>query len=404
MCPMRHKFIINTLSLLSIKGVDFLVPLIVFPILINKLGFSEFGFISLGFAFSMYFIAIFQYGNNLVAVKYIASEINKAKHSSYVINVLCSQIILFFVSFILVYLSTLNEALHEYNKLFLLSVSYALAEALIPTWLYQGKEKMKALGGVGVISKFCLLTYLSFLMPESSSYIEVFLAFIISSLFSALLLLCYGYKSAWYNFTLPSLSGIYNYYKNGGQAFVVQFTPALYTSSIILVLGFYTTNEIVGIFSAAQKFVNISLSFLLIIFNVAYPYLIKNRDKENFFSHRYIVLSALLCLGSVLVLPYLTKLIINEGVKEINSNIAFLAPMILFFGIRIAYGQLHCYLNRKEKQYSYIVTIGSLTGLFCSVFIIKEYGSNGAIILMNLVNFIMASLVIFYKFQRKEDI
>lgn len=387
----------NFVSLLTIKGVDFLVPLVIFPILINRLGIEEFGVISLGFAFSMYLSAIFQYGNNLIAVRKVATIKEKSDMSAYISSVFSAlffTVLLFGILFLLILKLSFAT---KYIELLTFAFILSLTESILPSWLYQGKEEMKPLGVVGSVSKVCLVFYLAFYLPEESGFQDVFLGFIISSFISAFLLICYARHKSWFVFELPDFNDVLKYYRDGFHSFLIQFAPTLYTSSVILVLSFYASNTVVGQFSAAQKFINISLSLLFISFNVIYPFIVKNKKKLNKLSHLYVITSFVLMFASVLLLPNLLSLIIKTNIESISTFLIYLSPMIFFFGIRIGYGQLYYLITNKEIVYSRLIVVVSLLGFVFSWFVIKKYNVYGAIAIMNLVNFAMAISILYLR-------
>ena len=67
-----HRVIKNFGYLVLTKGIDFILPLVLWPFLIKALGIETFGILSFVLAVSLYFGAFMQYGFNITAVRDVA--------------------------------------------------------------------------------------------------------------------------------------------------------------------------------------------------------------------------------------------------------------------------------------------------------------------------------------------
>ena len=402
---MKKLLLGNLTSLLLIKGVDFFIPIFIFPLLINRLGIEKFGIISFAFAFAIYFSGVVQYGNNLTIVRAVAKHKENVKKINFCVSntlvaISCSSIISILITLCLIQLPIFKED----GEVLFFGVLYVIFESYIPTWLFQGYQKMVPLGIVGVLSKLGLMLYLIFFLSPDDSPTVVMYAFMLTSLVTAISLLGYArFKKLITRFT-PSYDGIYKFYKTGFHAFVTQFSPTLYSSSVVVLLGITANPAVVGVFVAAQKFVNISISFLLIVFNVIYPFLINKRYLEIKFSFLFAFASLCLVFITILFGHFFLGYVLDEKAEEISLLMTLLSPMILFFGLRISLGQLHFFLDSNEKAYSKILVLSSLVGLFLSLFIIPAFVELGAVFIMVLVNILIVLMVLYKRFFRTDKV
>ncbi|WP_265503647.1 oligosaccharide flippase family protein, partial [Providencia heimbachae] len=72
---MDKTIIKNIFSMFSIQGVNYLIPLIMVPYLVRKLGLDGFGVYSIILAITQYFVIITDYGFSLSASRQIALNI-----------------------------------------------------------------------------------------------------------------------------------------------------------------------------------------------------------------------------------------------------------------------------------------------------------------------------------------
>ena len=72
MNPDKINIIKNFSYLAMTKGVDFIVPILLLPYLVNALGIEQFGLLSFALAIGIYFSSMMQYGYNISAVRAIS--------------------------------------------------------------------------------------------------------------------------------------------------------------------------------------------------------------------------------------------------------------------------------------------------------------------------------------------
>ena len=390
------KLLANFISLLSIKGLDFLLPILIFPVLILKLGIASFGDYSFVMAFSLYFLGIMRYGHNISAVKNIAHTSDHILEVSKIFfETSFSILILIIASFLVVFL--VSPLITNVDPILLyLGLLYVAFEALNPTWLFQGLEIMKNIAFIGIFSRIVLFTCILAFVDNEKDLALVFLFYDISSLLALFLSYYLIYKKKLVAFCQPQIRDIFNIYRQGFSAFSSQFAPTLYSSSVIFFLGLYSTSASVGIFSAASKIVNIYNSLAFVMASVFFPFLSRKFFYHKLFSKLMLMSSAVFMLSNYFLADALTSLLLGHYDREASDMIKNLTPMILFISVRLTYGQNKMMIIGHGKTYQKIVLSVCLVSFFISWYMVKEYGLYGAILTVLFASGSMASGTIFF--------
>jgi PST family polysaccharide transporter len=392
----------NFVSLLSVKGVDFLIPIIIFPMLINKLGLDEFGVLTLVLAISAYFGAIIQYGHNYSAVRTIARIKSDKSSVSEVFSNTMGAIITMAVLSVLFVISLLAFGVFDEIKLLIIiAIAYVVIESLSPTWLFQGIEKMEYIGIVNLVSKLFLVFILMFVIEEGDKSDDVLIVFLLTATMTSVTLLFIVKIKGVARWSFPDILGVIDIIKKGWPAFLSQFAPTLYSSSAIFILGIASSHYVVGVFGAATKFINIFISLGFIFSAVFYPFLSRNFHHFVLYKRLMLLFAVLAPVFMYVVSPLLIPLIINESADEIVNVIQMLVPMIGFIYIRLVFGQNFLMLTGQDKVYGKIVLFSCVFSLLLSLLLIPMFGLIGGVSILLIASFLMATLSVLYYIKSK---
>ncbi|WP_148872425.1 oligosaccharide flippase family protein, partial [Serratia marcescens] len=131
-------------SLFSIQAVNYILPLLIIPLLVRVLGVELFGTYILILTVIQYFIIASEYGFNLTATRKIAINIeSKQSVSKFFFAVISAKLLIAGIGVIA--LNTVLLLLPQYHKYILyLNFGYlsVLGSIFFPIWLYQAYEKM----------------------------------------------------------------------------------------------------------------------------------------------------------------------------------------------------------------------------------------------------------------------
>ena len=139
-------FIKNFINLSLNQGLNIVITLIITPVLFQRLGESQYGFVNLSFSIVILLAIIVSYGYNLNGPQKIAvykSDLEKFKFLSQVITLrLFIASILFSIIVLSFYLLGIFK---NYWMILFPSLLILFSEALFPLFYLQGKDKLNTL-------------------------------------------------------------------------------------------------------------------------------------------------------------------------------------------------------------------------------------------------------------------
>nr|HPJ92510.1 oligosaccharide flippase family protein [Deltaproteobacteria bacterium] len=255
--------------------IQYLAPLIVLPYLVRVIGPAKFGIISFAQAIAYYFALLPDIGTNLYAPREIALiKDNRDILSKFVAGILVLKALVLLVTLILYFLViTFVQKFHAEALVFIFSAGYIIGESFIPVWFFQGLEKMVNITiGVFIIRVLALISIFIFIQqPDDYLYVPLINsgALIIGVVFMyGLIFFREGIK-----IISPDSDLLRRITRDSFPLFVSNLVRNLHTGLNIAVLGFFTSNTIVGYYSAAERLIKAGLGLLTQLSNVFYPYI-----------------------------------------------------------------------------------------------------------------------------------
>lgn len=137
----------NIFSLGTLQIFNYIVPLLVLPYVLRIIGPAKFGEIAFSLSFVSLFAIIVNYGFNLsVTGKIAALKTDTKKVSEIFCSAIAIRIVLAMLSFVGIWsISSLFPSIFPHQQLVFVCAIMLIGEALLPSWMYQGMEKMKYL-------------------------------------------------------------------------------------------------------------------------------------------------------------------------------------------------------------------------------------------------------------------
>jgi PST family polysaccharide transporter len=381
----------NFIALLILRGFQFIIPLITMPYIISVVGFENFGLISVSLSVSLFFGALVQYGFAITATRKIARHQNDHQ----MIEKIFSQTILtkYFLALVSIFLFLpLVFTIEKFSSqalLYIFSFCFVAAKSLFPIWFFQGIEKMKYITILSLASNVLFLSFLYVFVREKPDFIIVPLLNAISSTImfvTALCLVRYKFKV---RLTLNCYSDIKNTLVEGRQAFITQLAPTLYNNSTVLLLGVFTNNMTVGLYSAATKIIDAAVSLAYVLSSTFLPFISKNITRHKLFK------KIMLCSGVVLTLitfvfsENITRLFFGIN-SEITSYISWLSICIFLLFFSMAFGTNFLMLIDKDRLVQNITIFTSFLFFLVALIVIPLFGIWGAIFVVIGARFVIS--------------
>ena len=349
----------NFLSLASLQGVNYILPLLTFPYLVRVLGVENFGLLAFATAVISYFNIFTDYGFNLTATREISIyRDNREKVTEIFSAVMSIKIVLMLISFI--FLTILVFSFEKFSKdweVYFFTFGMVIGQVLFPVWFFQGMEKMKYITYLNIVAK-TFFTVLIFLFVKEQS------DFYLVPLFTSLGFILVGVWSLWivrYHFAIrfkyqPKENLVF-YLKDGWYLFQAQMYVNLYNASTVSILGVLTNNIVVGYYTIAERIVK-SVGGLFIPANQAiYPFIAKlcteSKNKMMHFIRRismiYLMVSILIFSGLYIYKDMIIIFVHGSLSKEISEVYTILLFMLFTLPFTTLYGQMMVIFHQSKK-------------------------------------------------------
>ncbi len=255
----------NAFLLSGLQVISYLVPLIIIPYLFRALGPERFGLIAFAEAFIHYFMILTDYAFNISATKEVSlARGDDAKISKIFSAVMIAKFILLGISgLILALIITTVPKFQNEQLLYILGFGAVIGNALFPSWLFQGIEKMKYIVRVKMFGEFAFAVSILFFVKGPDDYLMIPL--LNSSIFGAtgligLIVVFWRVKLV---FRFPDLNAVRHQFMAGKDLFYSIVAINAYTTTRVFAVGLLTTNTLTGFYSIAEKIANIAQTFPL---------------------------------------------------------------------------------------------------------------------------------------------
>jgi len=400
----------NITSLFSIKIASYLIPLVTLPYLVRVL--EPVGYGQLGFAIAIinYFVILVNYGFDLSATQKIAQCNNDiVKVSKIFWNITFVRAFAAIIGAGLLYLSTVISAdLYAIRDLLFFCYITVIGIALYPQWLFQGKEQLGLISSSQIIFQVLNIPLL-FLFVNIKE--DAGKAALISSL-PTLLTFLYSVhlikKRKWIEWCQPSINCMVKELKDGWHLFISSAAISIYTTSIIVVLGFVSGPESVAIYVAANRLLKAALGIYTPISAAYYPRintLMKESKSKAIESIKYLmkmqfILTLLISASLLFFSPLVIPLLFGEQYIESIFILQLLSCLPIVVGLSNIFGvQVLITFGFKKEFSKVLIFVGffSLFALFPLCYYFSTTGAAMAAILSELLVTVLMLWVVIEK-------
>lgn len=396
----------NFLYLSILNGLNILLPLITLPYILHMVGKANYGIYSYVYMVVQYVIIFSTYGFNFSATK----QISQCRQDRDRVNVIYNSVIIaklmiaFVLSALLLAFSWIVFRDEHATYMFVLGLGMVLGDIFTPVWLFQGMEKMKYMTIVNASSKI-LFTLLVFLVIRNSDdYILLIALNSAGYLLSGLISLWLAGRQFGMKLGLAGVSSIIYQIKEGSAVFGSTFGMYLYRNANVIILKQLAPNDVVGLYSAAEKVIKGFQSLISPLAQALFPHLSlrfkASTDTENIallkrlsipFTCVVLVVSALVYVFA----PWISNILCGADMRDCIPLIRIMTLVILFGEINYLIGIVGLVNLDLQKQFFVSVLI---TGVFSVVFILifaGRYGAYAASASMSLSELLLTVLCLY---------
>ena len=327
----RHRLIGNTFSLTVLQCANYVLPLITLPYLFRKLDAVNYGFYGLvTFAQSciQYFVILTDYGFALSATRDISTHrTNRAEVATIFSAVYTAKFALLAVSFlVLLGLVVVVPRFAADPWVYLFMFGVVVGQVLFPAWFFQGIERMEFVAMLNLLAKLLFTVLIFVVVRRKEDYLLVPLMNSLGSIVAGLLGLLIALVKFRVKPVLPSFQSLVRQVKASHQIFVAKAATSLYTTSNVVILGFFASDTIVGYYGAGEKIVRAVQGLTLPFSQAAYPYVSRLACESPIKALRFIrkvTLPLIVVTGGLSIMRLLSAPLIAEvGLGDTSGQTA----------------------------------------------------------------------------------
>lgn len=400
-----RRILKNFLALGIVQGSNFIIPIIIMPFVIKRVGAEGFGEIALAQVIMTFFITISDYGFNLTATREVALKRGDVLSISKVLfSVLFSKFIIILILFCLLLAAVLCiPALRPYSLLYLLSFASIIGQGLLVNWLFQGIERMKFITYVTLFARLVfVILVLSFIRTRADNVYFIFFTGV-GNMLAGLASIIVAFKLLKLQVLLPTAAEVKNELKNGWHIMVSNLSVSTYMYINVLVLRFFTNDTVVGYFSIAEKIIFAARQLLGVYFQVIYPQVcqLALKSKEQLFlflKKNYLYFIFCMFLAGVLLL-FLAEPVVSyfiSGSQAIPAEFLRIMAFVPFIVcLNIPSYQVLLAFNKKEVLLKIFIT-GALLNIILNLLLVQKWGAIGSSYVVLTTEVFITSCLIYF--------
>lgn len=414
MIPSKNRILLkNIASLGVVQVVNYIFPLLTIPYASRIIGPDGFGLINYITAFVSYFVLMVYYGFDLTATRKIAVDPdNLALRSSVFSEVTCARLLLFLVSIVGFTLCIISVPhLSENIKLSLVLFLSVISALITPQYVFQGLQKLPVLSML-ITVKGIINTSLIFIFVSTKADLLLYASItVFSNVFLSLIAILYVIFVLKIKFSFYSIKHSIAILVEGRLLFFSSIIYALYTTTNIIILGFFAGTTTIGYYSTAVNFIVVVQSVVNIpLSSSLYPYIGKSfsEGKENgILKLRKIVplvfyFTAAISLGIFILAPYLVPLVYGESFAGSIISVQILCVMPLISAMSSLMG-IQTMLNLKmDNLYLKITSFAAVFSLIMNVVMGYYFSYIGTSVSYLLTELLIC--ILFYQFLKRKNL
>jgi PST family polysaccharide transporter len=251
------------------------LPLIPFLYLFRVLGEEKCGLIIFAQGCVQYFVILTDYGFAFSATRDISTHrMNPAEVAAIFSGVFVVKLALLALSFLV--LLGLVAVVPEFAAdpwIYLFMFGVVVGQVLFPAWFFQGIERMEFVALLNLLAKLLFTLLIFVVVRREEDYLLVPLMNSLGSVVAGTLGLLIALTKFRVRPVLPSRQTLVQQVKASGQIFVAKAATSLYTSSNVVILGFFAGYDIVACYGSGEKIVCAVQGLLLPFSQAGYPYI-----------------------------------------------------------------------------------------------------------------------------------
>ena len=270
---MQRQLFRNVFFLGLFQVTNYLVPLIVIPILLDRIGVEKYGITALAVGIMNVLAGVGDYGLNLTGTREISKDPSNLKiQVDQTRRILTLRIILILILFGGLSLSIAIVPLWRENAMVILS-SYLIvvARLILPIWYFQGRQEMHWITLINFISRLMYIISILLFVHQEDDYVFVNLLNGTCWLLSAVGTLFIVFQHIGISNFRIDLQECWSDAKRNTSLFLANSTSTAYRNGAIVIAGFILSGEVLGVFAVIDRIIAIICSSASVVFRSLFP-------------------------------------------------------------------------------------------------------------------------------------
>ena len=319
---------------------NYLVPILVIPLLLSRVGLESYGMIVLAQGIMNFAVAIADFGFNLTGTRLISlARGDLFLQRSVTQKILVIKVLLLSVTFVvLTFLVKIVSQWQHYEYLILISYFIVIGNVLMPVWYFQGVQKMIWLALLNFLSRIFYLGAVLFFIKSSDDLLWVNfyngLGWCIASFFGWVVL----FRKMKFRFDKHSLNTIYLFWHKNVPIFLSEGVTAFYRNIGVVIAGFFLSAPLMGIFVIIDRIMMLIANSYTLVYRAIFPMLcnfVKESDRilKDFLYSIFSKLLVLVFLGMAFVIFFGRPLIEMFSDKIVSTDLGshlWILPAFIF--------------------------------------------------------------------------
>ena len=364
-----------------------ILPLITTPYLSRVLGAEGNGIYSYTYAIVTYFILFGSLGVALYGQREIAyAQEYPEKRKKIFIEIVIFRFITIFIASIFYFFLFVKGA--EYQIYYQILMLELIAAAFDISWFFQGLEEFKKTVIRNVLVRLCSVSLVFLLVKTREDLTKFTLIYSLADLIGNLSLWLYLPK--YFNGIKIENINVKQHLPHIVLLFIPQIANQIYKILDTTMIGWLITDKSeTGYYEQGHKVIRLLLTVVNSLGVVMIPRMANafaNNDKKQIKSYIKMsfnftfFLSFPIMLGIISVSKNFVPVFFGPGYEKVNSIIYILSPMVLLMGLANVLGTQYLLPLKKQKEYTFSVTIGVVVNFILNYVLITMYQSIGAAI------------------------
>jgi len=379
----RHPLVANSFSLYVAHFSDYLLALIVLPFIARVLGPAELGRIGLAQTFGILILLIMEFGFSLTATREISQNRgDKTKVARIIAEVFTFK--LFLLPFIIIISALVMLLIPLFRQIpiyVLIVVVGSIAQGLIPTWYYQGMEKLRVIAVSKIIFRSLGFLVIIVLVKSPQDGWIVLTAYTITSL-GLFIYLFVNMLNLSGKFALSSWNTVKSTWIDSKHSFLITILPSITNNMSVFILSVFVSPLQLGFYYGAARIHRAFNSLFSPLGDAFYPHLTSNIDqshaKAKIMTMKFMGIMVSLGLGFSLFIFLFTDPLIEVllGPKFLKAStvLKVFAGLLPLTAVTHVLGRQWMVGRRLDSHYAGILIYAGLIGLGSFMFLIKKIG------------------------------